>query len=76
MTQIRVTVRRWQTRGPWWQGRRRLPGLELDIAGRGVTQTCGTRDLDAARTAVLEHLASAGTPAPADAVIEWVETGT
>lgn len=62
-------------RGPWWQGSRRLPGLELDVDGRGITQTYGTRDLDAARTAVLEHLAVTGTPAPADAVIEWVETG-
>lgn len=76
MTQIRVTVSQWQTRGPWWQGRRRLPGLELDIVGGCGTQTCGTRDLDTARTAVLKHLASAGTPAPADAVIKWVETGT
>ncbi|WP_137872723.1 hypothetical protein [Rhodococcus sp. Q] len=67
---------RWQVRGPWWQGRRRIPGLELDVDGCGVTQTDGTRDLDAARTAVLEHLAVIGTPAPADAVIEWVETGT
>ncbi|NKS78109.1 hypothetical protein GS539_20205 [Rhodococcus hoagii] len=94
MTQIRVTVRRWQTRGPWWQGRRRVAGLELDIDGHGTTQTYGSRDLDVAidghgttqtygsrdldvaRAMVLEYLATAGTPTSADAVIEWVETGT
>lgn len=76
MTQIRVTVSRWQTRGPWWRGCRRIPGLELDIDGRGTTQTYGTRDLDAARAMVLEHLAVTGAPATADTVIEWVETGS
>ena len=76
MTRIRVAVSRWECRGPWWQGRRRMPGLELDVDGHGVTQTYGTRDLDAARTAVLEYLDTVGAPAPTDAVIEWVETGT
>ncbi|WP_137726531.1 hypothetical protein [Prescottella subtropica] len=82
MTQIRVTVSRWQSRGPWWQGRRRLPGLELDIDidididGHGTTQTYGTRDLDDARAMVLEYLDTVGAAVPADAVIEWVETGT
>lgn len=72
----RVTVSRWQTRAPRWQSRRLMSGLELDIDGRGVTQTYGSRDFDDARAMVLEYLAAAGTPAPADVVIEWVETGT
>ncbi|WP_427286795.1 hypothetical protein [Bacillus tropicus] len=76
MTRIRVAVSLWECRGPWWQGRRRMPGLELDVDGHGVTQTYGTRDLDAARTSVFEYLDTVGAPAPADAVIEWVETGT
>ncbi|NKW38401.1 hypothetical protein GS935_16455 [Rhodococcus hoagii] len=44
---------------------------------RQTTQTYGYgRDLDVARAMVLEYLATAGTPTSADAVIEWVETGT
>ena len=76
MTQIRVAVSRWECRGPWWQGWRLMRGLELDVDGHGVTQTYGTRDLDAARTTVLEYLAVTGTPAAADTVIKWAETGT
>ncbi|NKZ71977.1 hypothetical protein GTA09_21350 [Rhodococcus hoagii] len=53
-----------------------MAGLELDIDGHGTTQTYGSRDLDVARAMVLEYLATAGTPTSADAVIEWVETGT
>lgn len=51
-----MAVTRRETRGPWWQGRRHLPGLELEIDGHGVTQTQGTRSLDTARAMVLEHL--------------------
>lgn len=76
MNTLRVTVSRWQTHAPWWQGRRRVAGLELDIDGHGTTQTYGTRDLDDARAMVLEYLAVTGTPTSADVVIEWVETGT
>lgn len=73
---LRVTASRWQTRAPWWQGRRRVAGLELDIDGHGTTQTYGTRNLDDARAMVLEYLDTMGAAAPADVVIEWVETGT
>ncbi|TQF65299.1 hypothetical protein FK531_22025 [Rhodococcus spelaei] len=75
MTEIRVTVSRWQTRGPWWRGRRRMPGLVLEIDGHGATQTYGTRDLDTARTMVLDYLDTVDEPAPRDATIVWIETG-
>ncbi|WP_139277877.1 hypothetical protein [Rhodococcus marinonascens] len=76
MTQIRVTVSRWQTRGPWWRGRRRVSGLVLDIDGHGTTQTYGSRDLDAARVMVLEYLGTVGAPAPTDVTLCWCEAGT
>ncbi|NKR90470.1 hypothetical protein GS894_24170 [Rhodococcus hoagii] len=75
MNTLRVTVSRWQCRGPWWQARRRVAGLELDIEHHGTTQTYGRRDFDAARIAVLDYLAVTDTPVAADTVIEWVETG-
>ncbi|MBM4481131.1 hypothetical protein GS444_18320 [Rhodococcus hoagii] len=61
MTQIRVTVRRWQTRdrggraaaGGWSRARHRR---------HGTTQTYGSRDLDVARAMVLEYLATAAHP--------------
>jgi hypothetical protein len=70
-----VKVNRWESRGPWWQWRRRVHGLELEIDGRGTTQTYGTRDLDAARMMVLEYLAAVDESVPSDATICWVETG-
>ncbi|WP_416063470.1 hypothetical protein [Rhodococcus indonesiensis] len=76
MTEIRVRVGRWDTRAPWWQGRRWLRGLELEIEGHGITQTYGTRDLDTARTMVLDYLAANDdTSAPSDITICWVDAG-
>lgn len=75
MTEIRVTVSRWQTRGPWWRGYRRMPGLELEINGYGTTQTYGTRDLDTARAMVLDYLDCVDAPARRDAAITWTDTG-
>lgn len=76
MTELRVHVSRWSTRDPWWRGYRRMPGLVLEVDGHGVTQTYRTRDLDTARTMVLDYLASVGEPAPLDSTITWIETGT
>ncbi len=75
MTEIRVTVSRWQTRRPWWRGRRRMPGLVLEIDGYGTTQTYGTRDLDTARAMVLDYLDCVDSPTSRDAVVIWTETG-
>ncbi|WP_097210840.1 MULTISPECIES: hypothetical protein [unclassified Rhodococcus (in: high G+C Gram-positive bacteria)] len=73
MKELRVTVGRWEARGPWWQGRRRMPGLFLEIEGHGATQTYGTRSLDTAREMVLEYLECTGNPAPADTTITWID---
>jgi hypothetical protein len=75
VSEIRVTVSRWEARGPWWQGRRRMPGLALEIDGHGMTQTYGTRSLDAAREMVLDYLETVDRPAAGDATILWVERG-
>ncbi|MBM4496988.1 hypothetical protein GS426_19865 [Rhodococcus hoagii] len=75
MTQIRVTVRRCR---PADRGGRAAAGWLVSSSTSTARhhQTYGSRDLDVARAMVLEYLATAGTPTSADAVIEWVETGT
>lgn len=75
MDDVRVDVARWDTRGPWWQARRRLPGLVLEIDGHGATQTYGTRSLDTAREMVLEYLRLSDVEVADDVTIIWSEHG-
>ncbi|WP_305094113.1 hypothetical protein [Prescottella sp. R16] len=73
MDEIRVAVTRWETRAPWWQRRRWIRGLVLDIDGHGTTQTYGTRSLDAAREMVLEYLHLSEVEVAEDVTIVWTD---